>query len=95
MAGRERARACGTATATAAAGFGTIGFFSSLVPALLKSALGQPNHALGGLVIFSLYAATAVGQLAGRRRAIPPAWCSPRLAWRWWPSGSPMPRSWW
>ena len=64
------------ATAAAVAGFSAIGFFSSLVPSLLKSALGRPSHALGGLVIFSLYAATLVGQLAGRRlgrhRAIPP-----------------------
>ena len=64
------------ATATAVAGFSAIGFFSSLVPSLLKSALGRPNHALGGLVVFFLYAATAVGQLGGRglgrRRAIPP-----------------------
>ena len=64
------------ATATAVAGFSAIGFFSSLVPSLLKSALGRPNHALGGLVVFSLYAAAAVGQVGGRRlgrrRAIPP-----------------------
>jgi MFS family permease len=64
------------ATATGVAGFSAIGFFSSLVPSLLKSALGRPNHALGGLVVFSLYAASAVGQLGGRRfgrrRAIPP-----------------------
>ena len=64
------------ATATAVAAFSAIGFFSSLVPSLLKSALGRPNHALGGLVVFSLFAATAIGQVGGRRlgrrRAIAP-----------------------
>lgn len=63
------------AATTAVVGFGTLGFFSSLVPSLLKASLHRPNHALGGTVVFLLYAAAVAGQFAGKRlgrsRAIP------------------------
>jgi MFS family permease len=55
------------AAATAVVGFGTLGFFSSLVPSLLKASLHRPNHALGGAVVFLLYAAAVAGQVAGKR----------------------------
>ena len=63
------------AITTAVVGFGTLGFFSSLVPSLVKASLHRPNHALGGAVVFVLYAAAVAGQFAGKRlgrsRSIP------------------------
>jgi MFS family permease len=55
------------AITTAVVGFGTLGFFSSLVPSLVKASLHRPNHALGGAVVFILYAAVVAGQFAGKR----------------------------
>jgi MFS family permease len=60
-----------------AAGFGSFavsGVFSSVAPAFLGQVLGRTSHALAGLIVFTLFSASIIGQLAVRglsdRRAL-------------------------
>ncbi len=57
------------------AGFAVLGLFTAVAPAFLGEVLHLPNHALTGVVVFAVFAASAVGQLAlglfPRRRALP------------------------
>lgn len=46
------------------AGFAVLGFFSALTPAFMRGVLGLQNLALSGLMVFLLFSASAVGQLA-------------------------------
>src|SRR5919112_2932189 len=57
------------------AGFMVLGLFTAVAPAFLAQVLGLPNHALAGLVVFAVFAASTAGQLAlervPQRRALP------------------------
>ncbi len=57
------------------AGFMVLGLFTAVAPAFLAQVLGLTNHALAGLVVFTLFAASTAGQLAlervSRQRALP------------------------
>ena len=57
------------------AGFMVSGLFTAVAPAFLAQILGLKNHALAGLVVFTFFAASIVGQLAlgrvSRPRALP------------------------
>lgn len=46
------------------AGFAVLGLFTAVAPAFLGETLHLPNHALTGVVVFAVFAASAVGQLA-------------------------------
>ncbi len=46
------------------AGFAVLGLFTAVAPAFLGEILHLPNHALTGVVVFAVFAASAVGQLA-------------------------------
>ncbi|WP_286275754.1 MFS transporter [Mycobacterium antarcticum] len=59
-----------TAATAAFAGFSVTGLFMAVVPAFVKSVIGIDNHAVAGLVASSIFIASAIAQLAGRR--IPP-----------------------
>jgi MFS family permease len=49
------------------AGFAVLGLFTSVSPSFLGQVLGIRDHAVEGLVVFSLLAASTVGQLASAR----------------------------
>ena len=49
------------------AGFAVLGLFTSVSPAFLGQVLGVHDHAVEGLVVFSLLAASTVGQLLSAR----------------------------
>ncbi len=59
-----------TAATAAFAGFAVTGLFMAVVPAFVKSVIGIDNHAIAGVVASSIFVASAIAQLAGRR--IPP-----------------------
>jgi MFS family permease len=46
------------------AGFAVLGLFTAVAPAFLVQILGVTSHAVVGLVVFSVFAASAAGQLA-------------------------------
>jgi MFS family permease len=48
-------------------GFAVSGVFSAVVPSYLVVVLGQPNHAIPGLLVFVLFLFSAVGQIAVNR----------------------------
>ena len=52
------------ASLAAFAGFAVLGLFTAVVPAFLGEVLGVSNHAVVGLVVFSVFMASAAGQLA-------------------------------
>jgi MFS family permease len=57
------------AALAAFAGFAVLGLFTSVAPAFLAEVLDVQSHAVVGLVVFSVFAASAAGQLAlGRVR---------------------------
>jgi MFS family permease len=65
------------------AAFSTMGLFSAVAPAFLAKLLALPSHALSGAVVFSLFAASTVGQLSLARfpdRAALPVGCSIMIA---------------
>ena len=57
------------------AGFMVLGLFTAVAPAFLAGVMGLPNHALTGLVVFAVFAASITGQFAlervSQRRALP------------------------
>lgn len=59
-----------TAATAAFAGFAVTGLFTAVVPSFVKSVMGTDNHAVAGVIASSMFAASAVAQLAGRR--VPP-----------------------
>ncbi|MCS0637450.1 MFS transporter [Streptomyces sp. LP05-1] len=63
---------CGLA---AFAGFSLLGLFTSVAPSFVAETLGVRNHAVSGLVVFSIFLGSTLGQsLVGRtpvRRALP------------------------
>jgi MFS family permease len=64
------------ASLAAFAGFAVLGLFTAVAPAFLVQILGVTSHAVVGLVVFSVFAASAAGQLALNtivpdRRALP------------------------
>jgi MFS family permease len=65
--------------ATAAfAGFAVLGLFTAVAPAFLGRVLGLPSHALTGVVVFAVFAASLGGQLGLERlpeRVALPAGC--------------------
>jgi MFS family permease len=56
------------------AGFAVLGLFTAVSPSFLTQVIGVQNHAVEGLVVFSLLAASTVGQVLsarlGERRAL-------------------------
>lgn len=61
-------RATFVLAATAAfAGFAVMGLFTAVAPSFVSSVIGIDNHAVGGAVAASIFVASAVAQLAGRR----------------------------
>ncbi|MBI3227002.1 MAG: MFS transporter [Mycolicibacterium cosmeticum] len=58
-----------TAATAAFAGFAVMGLFTSVAPAFVANVVGIDNHAVGGAVAASIFLASAVAQLAGRRIA--------------------------
>lgn len=56
------------------AGFAVLGLFTAVSPSFLSQVIGVRNHAVEGLVVFSLLAASTVGQVLsarlGERRAL-------------------------
>jgi MFS family permease len=52
------------AALAAFAGFAVLGVFTAVAPAFLGKVLGVTNHAVIGLVVFSVFAASSVGQIA-------------------------------
>jgi MFS family permease len=59
-----------TAATAAFAGFAVIGLFTAVAPSFVKSVVGIGNHAVAGVIASSLFATSAVAQLAARR--VPP-----------------------
>ena len=57
------------------AGFMVLGLFTAVTPAFLTQVLDLTNHALAGLVVFTLFAASTIGQLSlervSQQRALP------------------------
>ena len=45
------------------AGFAMLGLYTAVVPSFLAKVLDQPSHLLSGAVVFSVFAASAVGQI--------------------------------
>ncbi len=58
-----------TAALAAFAGFAVTGLFTSVAPSLLTGIIGIGNHALAGLMVGSIFAASAIAQIAGARIA--------------------------
>jgi predicted MFS family arabinose efflux permease len=56
-----------TAATAAFAGFAVMGLFTSVAPAFVANVAGIGNHAVGGAVAASIFAASALAQLLGRR----------------------------
>jgi MFS family permease len=60
-----------TAATAAFAGFAVMGLFTAVAPSFVSGVIGIDNHAVAGAVAFSIFGASALAQLGGRR--IPPA----------------------
>lgn len=58
------------AAIAAFAGFAVFGLFTSVAPSFLAQVIGVSNHAVAGAVVFSVFAASTVAQIAGRRLGI-------------------------
>jgi MFS family permease len=58
-----------TAALAAFAGFAVTGLFTSVAPSLLTDIIGIGDHALAGLMAASIFASSAVAQIAGTRIA--------------------------
>jgi MFS family permease len=50
------------------AGFAVLGLFAAVAPSFLLDLLHEPSHALSGAVVFTLFAASTLGQVALARR---------------------------
>jgi MFS family permease len=50
------------------AGFAVLGLFTAVTPSFLLDLLHEPNHALSGAVVFTVLAASTLGQVALARR---------------------------
>jgi MFS family permease len=50
------------------AGFAVLGLFTAVAPSFLLDLLHEPNHALSGAVVFTVFAASALGQVTLARR---------------------------
>ena len=46
------------------AGFAVLGMFTAVTPSFLLDLLNEPSHALSGALVFALFAASALGQVA-------------------------------
>jgi MFS family permease len=46
------------------AGFAVLGLFTAVTPSFLSGLLHEPSHALSGTVVFAVFAASALGQVA-------------------------------
>ena len=57
------------------AGFAVLGLFTAVAPAFLAQLLGLSNHALAGLVVSVIFAASTSGQLSLER--VPQRWALP------------------
>lgn len=55
-----------TAATAAFAGFAVMGLFSAVAPSFVSNVIGIGNHAVAGAIASSIFAASAVAQLAGR-----------------------------
>jgi MFS family permease len=55
------------------AGFAVLGLFAAVAPSFLLDLLHQPSHALSGAVVFTVFAASTLGQLTLARRFGPRA----------------------
>lgn len=55
-----------TAATAAFAGFAVMGLFSAVAPSFVSGVIGIGNHAVAGAIASSIFAASAVAQLAGR-----------------------------
>jgi MFS family permease len=49
------------------AGFAVLGLFTAVAPRIVAEVVGIPNHAVAGVVVFVLFAASTIAQLALRR----------------------------
>jgi MFS family permease len=58
-----------TAATAAFAGFAVMGLFTSVAPSFVANVAGIGNHAVGGAVAASIFVASALAQLLGRRIA--------------------------
>lgn len=56
-----------TAATAAFARFAVMGLFSAVAPSFLSAVIGVSNHAVAGAMASSIFAASAVAQLVGRR----------------------------
>jgi len=56
-----------TAATAAFAGFAVMGLFTAVAPSFVAGVMGIPNHAVAGAIASSIFAASAVAQLAARR----------------------------
>jgi MFS family permease len=56
-----------TAATAGFAGFAVLGHFSAASPSFLASVIGISNHAVAGAIVFSIFASSALAQLASRR----------------------------
>jgi MFS family permease len=59
-----------TAATAAFAGFAVTGLFTAVAPSFVSKVIGIDNHAVAGLIVSSVFAASAVAQILGIR--IPP-----------------------
>jgi MFS family permease len=50
------------------AGFAVLGLFAAVAPSFLLDLLHEPDHALSGAVVFTVFAASALGQVTVARR---------------------------
>jgi MFS family permease len=57
------------AALAAFAGFAVTGLFTSVAPAFLTDVIGIDNHAIAGLIVGSIFASSALGQIASTRVA--------------------------
>lgn len=60
-----------TAVTASFAGFSVTGLFAAVAPSFVSNVIGIENHAVAGLIVSSLFAASAAAQILGIR--IPPA----------------------
>jgi MFS family permease len=58
-----------TAATAAFAGFAVMGLFTAVAPSFVAGVIGISNHAVAGLMASSIFVASALAQLAGRRVA--------------------------
>ena len=58
-----------TAATAAFAGFAVMGLFTAVAPSFVSGVIGIANHAVAGAVAGSIFAASAIAQLAARRMA--------------------------